>query len=158
MGRGGKRGALQSRNFYFCSNRHPAFCKNDWKKFGIDECLFSLIKFSNSITVPYRNIIVPVVKKRFHFRSLRKLSLSGEVSISRFQLPFPSKGKDFCICAFGPEPDTVIGKDMTNTVILVLSLFFYSERQKFLFLSVLHRPQRGHSHKTFWRKTLSSTV
>ncbi|MCP9266134.1 WD repeat domain phosphoinositide-interacting protein 3 [Dirofilaria immitis] len=39
---------------------------------------------------------------------LRKLSFSGEVSVSRFRLPFPSKDKDFYICAFGPQPDSVI--------------------------------------------------
>ncbi|VDO48109.1 unnamed protein product [Onchocerca flexuosa] len=39
---------------------------------------------------------------------LRKLSFSGEASVSRFRLPFPSKDKDFCICAFGPQPDSVI--------------------------------------------------
>ncbi|VDK61170.1 unnamed protein product [Onchocerca ochengi] len=43
------------------------------------------------------------------FCPLGKLSFSGEVSVSRFRLPFPSKDKDFCICAFGPQPDSVIG-------------------------------------------------
>ncbi|EJD75131.1 hypothetical protein LOAG_17666 [Loa loa] len=40
---------------------------------------------------------------------LGKLSFSGEVSVSRFRLPFPFKDKDSCICAFGPQPDSVIG-------------------------------------------------
>lgn len=40
--------------------------------------------------------------------SLRRLSLSGEVSFSRFQLPFSVKKNDMCICAFGLQPDCVI--------------------------------------------------
>ncbi|VBB31713.1 unnamed protein product [Acanthocheilonema viteae] len=42
------------------------------------------------------------------FCALRKLSFSGEVSVSRFRLPFPFKNKDSSICAFGPQPDSVI--------------------------------------------------
>uniref|UniRef100_A0A0R3RXF5 WD repeat domain phosphoinositide-interacting protein 3 n=1 Tax=Elaeophora elaphi TaxID=1147741 RepID=A0A0R3RXF5_9BILA len=45
----------------------------------------------------------------FMSNPLRKLSFSGEVSVSRFRLPFPFKDKDSSICAFGPQPDSVIG-------------------------------------------------
>lgn len=44
------------------------------------------------------------------FSPLRKLSFSGEVSVSRFRLPFHFKDKDSSICAFGPQPDSVIGE------------------------------------------------
>lgn len=39
---------------------------------------------------------------------LRKLSLPGEVSFSRFQLPFCTKKAEVCICAFGPQPESII--------------------------------------------------
>ncbi|VDN04663.1 unnamed protein product [Thelazia callipaeda] len=42
------------------------------------------------------------------FCPLKKLTFFGEVSVSRFQLPFPSKHTDFCLCSFGPQPNSVI--------------------------------------------------
>ncbi|MFH4980637.1 hypothetical protein AB6A40_007346 [Gnathostoma spinigerum] len=39
---------------------------------------------------------------------IKRLSLPGKVSFSRFQLPYRATKGSVCICAFGQQPDTVI--------------------------------------------------
>uniref|UniRef100_A0A0N5AIJ4 WD repeat domain phosphoinositide-interacting protein 2 n=1 Tax=Syphacia muris TaxID=451379 RepID=A0A0N5AIJ4_9BILA len=41
---------------------------------------------------------------------LHKLSLPGESSFSKFQLPFSLKKNDLCLCSFGAQMNSVIGK------------------------------------------------
>ncbi|VDN56386.1 unnamed protein product [Dracunculus medinensis] len=40
--------------------------------------------------------------------TLNLIGLSGEGSFSKFQLPFSMKSSDICICAFGPQSDSII--------------------------------------------------
>ncbi|VDM91666.1 unnamed protein product [Litomosoides sigmodontis] len=58
---------------------------------------------------------------------LKKLSFSGEVSVSRFRLPFPFRDKDSNICAFGPQPDSVIVVSSDGSY---CKFNFYAERSE----------------------------
>lgn len=48
------------------------------------------------------------LKKTKQISPLRKFSLAGEPSFSKFQLPFLTRKTDVCLCSFGPQPDSVI--------------------------------------------------
>ncbi|VDO14511.1 unnamed protein product, partial [Brugia timori] len=78
-----------------------------------------------SLAMKKKKVYVPVIN--ISRNPLRKLSFSGEVSVSRFRLPFSFKDKDSCICAFGPQPDSVIVVSSDGSY---CKFNFYSERNE----------------------------